>query len=110
MFAGAGNFAGFQEYILMTIAISVILGWLYNNTDGVLPVVMITNAASNMASIGRVAGDVPAVFDVLSGNVMFYLLCTALIILYTGSRTLTRNGTTPEVPGQYSDQPLAHTD
>lgn len=108
MLAGAGNFAGFQEYILMTIAMSVILGWLYNNTDGALPVVMVTHAASNMASISRITGDVPAVFDILSGNVMFYLLCAALITLYAGSQTLTRNGTTPKIPGQDSDQPLAH--
>lgn len=109
MIAGTGNFAGFQEYILMTIAMSVILGWLYNNTDGALPVIMVTHAASNMASITRITGDVPAVFDVLSGNVLFYLLCAALITLYTGSQTLTRNGTTPEVPGQHSDQPLSQT-
>lgn len=110
MFAGAGTFAGFQEYILMTIAMSVVLGWLYNNTDGVLPVVMVTHAASNMTAIGRVAGNRPAVFEVLSGNVLFYLLCATLIALYAGSRTLTRDGTIPEVPGQRSEQSLQHAD
>jgi membrane protease YdiL (CAAX protease family) len=99
MLAGAGTFAGFPQYILMTVALSVVLGWLYNNTDGALPVVMVTHAASNMATIGRVTGDLPVVFEILSGNVIFYLLCAALIALYAGSRTLTRDGTTPEIPG-----------
>jgi membrane protease YdiL (CAAX protease family) len=110
MLAGAGTFAGFQEYVLMTIAMSTILGWLYNNTDGALPVVMVTHAASNMTSIGRVTGDLPAVFELLSGNVMFYLLCATLIALYAGSRTLTRDGTTPQVPGQRREQPFQNAD
>jgi len=108
MLAGAGTFAGFQDYILMTIAMSVVLGWLYNNTDGALPVVMVTHAASNMASVGRVTSDLPAVFELLSGNVMFYLLCAGLIVLYAGSETLTQDGTTPKIPGQRSEQSLQH--
>lgn len=110
MLAGAGTFAGFHEYILMTIAMSTILGWLYNNTDGALPVVIVTHAASNMASIGRVTGNLPAVFELLSGNVLFYYVCATLIILYAGSRTLTRDGTTPEVPGQHREKSLQHSD
>lgn len=110
MLAGAGTFAGFPEYILMTITMSTVLGWLYNNTDGALPVVMVTHAASNMASIGRVTGDLPVLFELLSGNVLFYFLCAALIVLYAGSRTLTRDGTTPDVPGRRREQSFQHAD
>ena len=110
MFVGAGTFAGFQEYILMTITMSIVLGWLYNNTGGALPVVMVTHAASNMASIGRVTGDLPTVFELLAGNVLFYLFCAALIALYAGSQTLTRDSTIPEIPGQRNEQPLQYSD
>ncbi len=42
----------------MMVATSVILGWLYNNTGGALPVVVPTHAASNMALFGEVTGEV----------------------------------------------------
>lgn len=100
MIAGAGTFSGFTEYILMTVTMSIILGWLYNSTDGALPVVMVTHAASNMASIGNVTGNMPAIFDVVSGNIVFYICCASLIALYAGLQTLTRDGTIPEIPGQ----------
>jgi membrane protease YdiL (CAAX protease family) len=97
---GTGDFTVFWEYMLNVIAMSVILGWLYNNTEGALPVVMIAHASHNMPRIGDAARDVPAVFDILSGDAVFYLLCASIIALYTGSRTLTRDGTLPAVPGQ----------
>ena len=97
---GTGDFTVFWEYLLNVIALSVILGWLYNNTEGALPVVMIAHASHNMPRIGDAAGDMPAVFDVLSGDTVFYLLCASIIALYAGSQTLTRDGTLPEIPGQ----------
>jgi len=97
---GTGEFTVFWEYMLNIVAMSVILGWLYNNTEGALPVVMIAHASHNMPRIGNAAGDVPAVFDILSGDTVFYLLCASIIALYAGSQTLTRDGTVPTVPGQ----------
>ena len=97
---GTGDFTVFWEYMLNIVAMSVILGWLYNNTGGALPAVMIAHASHNMPRIGDAAGDVPAVFDILSGDTVFYLLCASIIALYAGSQTLTRDGTLPAVPGQ----------
>ena len=102
--AGLGNFTAFWEYMVMITAVSVLHGWLYNATKAALPVVMITHAAHNMPPIGSPTGDVPAVFDVLSGDAMVYLFCASLIALYAGSRTLTRDETLPEVPGQLGAQ------
>ena len=100
---GTGDFTVFWEYMLNVIAMSVILGWLYNNTEGALPLVMIAHASHNMPRIGEAAGDVLAVFDILSGDTVFYLLCASIIALYAGSQTLTRDGTLPAVPGQLRD-------
>lgn len=100
---GAGDFTVFWEYMLNIIVQSVILGWLYNNTKGALPVVMITHASHNMAPIGDVTGGVPAAFGILSGDAVFYVLCASLIALYTESQTLTRDGTLPAVPGQLGE-------
>ncbi|WP_158294464.1 MULTISPECIES: CPBP family intramembrane glutamic endopeptidase [Halorubrum] len=100
---GTGGFTVFWEYMLNIIAMSVILGWLYNNTGGALPAVMIAHASHNMPRIGDAAGDVPAVFDILSGDTVLYLLCALIIALYAGSQTLTQDGTLPAVPGQLGD-------
>jgi membrane protease YdiL (CAAX protease family) len=100
---GTGDFTVFWEYLLNVIALSVILGWLYNNTEGALPVVMIAHASHNMPRIGNAAGGVPAVFDILSGDTIFYLICASIIALYAGAQTLTRDGTLPAVPGQLRD-------
>jgi membrane protease YdiL (CAAX protease family) len=101
---GTGGFTVFWEYMLNVTVMSVILGWLYNNTDGALPVVMIAHASHNMPPIGDAAGDVPAVFDTLSGDAIFYLLCVSLIALYAGSQTLTRDGSLPGIPGRLGEQ------
>jgi membrane protease YdiL (CAAX protease family) len=101
--AGAGNFTVFWEYMLIAVAGSIVLGWLYNNTEGALPVVMVTHASHNMPPIGDPAGNVPAVFNILSGDAMFYILCASLITLYAGSQTLTRDGTLPHTPSQLNE-------
>jgi membrane protease YdiL (CAAX protease family) len=108
--AGAGNFGAFHEYVVMVVATSVILGWLYNNTRGALPVVMLTHAASNMAPFGEVTGELPVIFDVVSGNIIFYVACAALIVLYAGWKTLTKDGTLPDTPGRRTEKPLQHAD
>ncbi|ELZ42599.1 hypothetical protein C463_10660, partial [Halorubrum californiense DSM 19288] len=100
---GTGYFTFFWYCMVNVTAISVILGFLYNNTEGALPAVMIAHASHNMPRIGDAAGDVPAVFDILSGDTVLYLLCASIIALYAGSQTLTRDGTLPAVPGQLGD-------
>ncbi len=97
---GAGTFTVFWEYMLNVTAISVIFGWLYNNTSGALPAVMIAHAAHNMPPVGAPAGGVPAVFDAVSGDTMVYVCCAVLIALSVGTHTLTRDGTLPAVPGR----------
>jgi membrane protease YdiL (CAAX protease family) len=108
--AGAGTFTAFHEYIVYVVATSVILGWLYNNTKGALPVVMITHAASNMAPFGEVTAELPAIFDIVSGNIIFYVACATLIVLYAGWKTLTKDGTLPDIPGRRTERPLQHAD
>jgi membrane protease YdiL (CAAX protease family) len=103
---GGGNFTVFWEYVLNLMAISVVLGWLYNNTEGALPVVMVTHASHNMPAIGDLTGSAPAVFDVLSGDTVLYLGCALLITLYAGSQTLTRDGSLPGIPGRFGELPL----
>jgi membrane protease YdiL (CAAX protease family) len=100
---GTGDFTVFWEYMVNVTAMSVILGWLYNNTEGALPVVMVAHASHNMPRVGDAAGDIPAVFGILSGDTVFYLLCASLIVLYAGSQTLTRDRSLPGIPGQLSN-------
>ena len=101
---GTGDFTVFREYMLNVTVMSVILGWLYNNTEGALPVVMVAHASHNMPRIADAAGGVPGVFGVLSGDAVFYLLCASLIALYAGAQTLTRDGSLPDIPGQLDEQ------
>ena len=101
---GTGDFTVFWEYMLNITVMSVLLGWLYNNTNGALPVVMIAHASHNMPRVGEVTGDVPVVFNILSGDVIFYMICASLVGLYAGAQTLTRDGSLPEAPGQRRDQ------
>lgn len=100
MVAGFGDFAAFWEYTLNITAISIVYGWLYNTTDAALPVVMITHAAHNIPPISTSTGTVPTIFTTVSGDTMIYITCALLVTLYAGSRTLTRDGTLPGIPGQ----------
>jgi membrane protease YdiL (CAAX protease family) len=97
---GLGNFTAFWEYALTIVAVSVIFGWLYNNTGAALPVVMVAHASHNLPPVGRPTGDVPTVFATVSGDTMTYLACAVGVVAYTGVRTLTRDGTVPNVPGR----------
>ncbi|ERG94331.1 MAG: hypothetical protein J07HQW2_00765 [Haloquadratum walsbyi J07HQW2] len=59
---------------------------------------MIAHASHSMPRIGDAAGDVPAVFDMLSGDAVFYLFSASITALYAESQTLTRDGTLPAIP------------
>ena len=98
--ASAGDFTVFWEYMLNVVVQSVILGWLYNNTKGALPVVMVTHASHNMPPIGTPTTTALPVFDLLSGDAIFYVCCALLITLYAGTQTLTRDRTLPDIPGR----------
>ncbi|OYR43980.1 hypothetical protein DJ75_09800 [Halorubrum sp. Eb13] len=102
---GAGNFTVFWEYMLNITMMSVILGWLYNSTNGALPAVMIAHASHNMPPVGDPTGGAPGVFETLSGDAIFYLCCAVAITLYAGSQTLTRDRSLPDIPGQLTGQP-----
>ncbi|MCX2819776.1 type II CAAX endopeptidase family protein [Haladaptatus sp. F3-133] len=95
--AGLGNFTNFGEYMVNIVAVSIIFGWLYNSTKAALPVVMITHASHNMPPVAT--GDVPAVFDFVSGDTVLYVSCAAIIVLYAGAQTLTQDRTPPDIPG-----------
>lgn len=111
--AGLGGFTVFWEYAVNLVAISIVFGWLYNNTNGALPVVMLAHASHNMPPIGAPVDSVSPVFDVVSGDTIFYVACALLVTLYAGSQTLTRDGTLPGIPGrldEYMPQPGSSTD
>jgi CAAX amino terminal protease family. len=106
--AGLGDFAAFHEYALNIVAVSILLAWLYNNTEGGLLVVMITHATHNMPAFLGVS-EIPVAFDLLSGDVVFHWACVLLIVSYTSVQTLRRAGTLPAVPGRLTEKSLRGT-
>jgi hypothetical protein len=64
---------------------------------------MIAHASHNMPTIGDAAGGVPAVFEIISGDAVFYLLCASVIASSAGSQTLTRGRSLLDIPGQLSE-------
>lgn len=98
--AGVGSFPAFHEYAASVVAISILFAWLYNSTGGAIPVVMIAHASHNMPSFVAVSGEAPAVFDVLSGDVVLYCACAVVVSAYAGAQRLTRDGALPAVPGR----------
>lgn len=101
---GAGGSAVFRESVPILVAVSVVLGWLYDNTGGPLPVVMVTHASHNVPAFGNVTDDLPAAFGVLSGDATFDLRCGSPVALYAGSQTSTRDGTVPDISGHLSER------
>lgn len=72
---------GTLGYLVLTVGMSIILGWLYNTTGGSLPVVMVTHAASNMAAILAVSGPLPDLVESLPLGVLFYSACALAVVL-----------------------------
>jgi membrane protease YdiL (CAAX protease family) len=111
MMLGAGNFSSPADYVLMSIGISIVYGWLYNSTSGALPVVMVAHAASNMPGILRTTGAVPAVVEQLpvSPGAVFTLLVATVVVSYAGSEELVKDKL-PEVPGRSEGRDAATAD
>ncbi|MBP1921953.1 membrane protease YdiL (CAAX protease family) [Halorubrum alkaliphilum] len=98
---GLGSFTTPFNYALILIGTSVFYGWLYNETDGGLFVVMVAHAAGNMPAFIRVTGGTPHLLESLpiTPTVLFSLTFAGVLIWYAGSETLTRDGILPDVPG-----------
>lgn len=99
MVSGVGGISRpFPEYLVVTVATSILLAWLYNSTDGSLPVVMVTHAASNMTTILVVNGELTGLLESFPWDVLFHVLLVIGIVMYAGPTTLSRGGTPPQPP------------
>ena len=98
--AGVGDFPSLYAYVPEVVAFSLVLGWLYNATEGALPVVMLTHAAHNRPDFLGVSGEMPALAQTVPWDAVFYLVVIAIVVWQVGARTLTGDGTLPNIPGQ----------
>ncbi|WP_135363778.1 CPBP family intramembrane glutamic endopeptidase [Halosimplex halophilum] len=112
MLIGVGDFVGPTDYVVMAVGSSVVYSWLYNSTNGVLPVVMVAHAASNMPGVLRATGDVPAIVDrfPIGPSALFALSVVAAVVWYAGSDDLSRDGPLPDVPGRGDREAAATAD
>ena len=98
--AGVGNFPPLYAYVPEVVAFSLVLGWLYNATEGALPVVMITHASHNRPDLLGVSGEMPPIAQSVPWDAAFYVLVMTLVVWQVGASTLTAEGTLPEIPGK----------
>lgn len=96
--------ANLGPYYATLVSASVVFGWLYNSTDGALPVVMVAHAASNMPPFLAIAGEEPWLVELLPVSAALYATCAVAVVWYAGADTLTRDGSLPDVPGTPSDR------
>lgn len=92
--------ATLQSYYLTTILWAIVLAWLYNSTNGGLLVVIIAHAAGNLPPFLTVTSETPELVVTLPITELAYLFVALAVILYAGSRTLSRDGELPPVPGR----------
>ncbi len=92
--------AALHTYYIRTVLWAVVLAWLYNSTDGGLLVVMIAHAAGNLPPFLTVTGETPEPVATLPISELTYLVVALAVVLYAGSRTLSRDGELPSVPGR----------
>lgn len=88
------------SYYLTTMAQSVIFAWMYNSTSGGLLVVMIAHAAGNLPPFLAVTGETPELVATLPIRELTYVAVALAVVLYAGSRTLSRDGELPPIPGR----------
>lgn len=98
-----GSFADPVDYLAIQVAKSIVLAWLYNETGGALLVAMVVHAAGNMPGFLTVTGETPLVAEQLPVTPLYYCVVAAIVVLYAGHRTLTRDGSLPAVPGRVTD-------
>lgn len=92
--------ATLHSYYLTTILWSIVLTWLYNSSNGGLLVVIIAHAAGNLPPFLAVTGETLELVATLPIRELVYLVIALVIVLYAGSRTLSRDGELPPVPGR----------
>lgn len=109
LLTGASGFGPFYMYVPEAVAFSVVLGWLYNATEGALPVVMVTHAAHNRPDLLGAAGEVPTLAQSVPWDGVFYALVIAVVIWQVGARTLSRDRTLPAIPGTMAGGPSPST-
>lgn len=85
---------------VVTICWSIILAWMYNSTNGGLLVVMIAHAAGNLPPFLSVTGETPGPVATLPMTELAYTTVALAVVLYAGSRTLSRGGELPPVAGR----------
>ena len=91
--------ATLHVYYLTTVAQSVVFAWLYNSTDGGLLVVMIAHAAGNLPPFLVVTGETPGLVATLPVRELTYVAVALVVVVYAGSRTLSRDDELPPVAG-----------
>ncbi|WP_233993874.1 hypothetical protein [Salinibacter altiplanensis] len=96
---GWRGFAPLYVYMPEVVAFSVVLGWLYNASGGALPVVMVTHAVHNRPDILGAPGEMPVLAESVACDGIFYAIVIAIVAWQVGARTLSGDGTLPEVPG-----------
>jgi membrane protease YdiL (CAAX protease family) len=99
LLAGVGGFAPLYVYLPEVVAFSLVLGWLYNATDGALPVVMVTHTVHNRPDLLGASGEMPVLAESVAWDAVFYVLVIAIVAWEVGARTLSGDGTLPVVPG-----------
>lgn len=87
---------------LRTAALAIVLAWLDNSTAGALLVVMIAHAAGNLHPFFTISGEPPTLVATAPLTELAYVVALA-VAGYAGSRTLSRDGTLPPVPGREAD-------
>lgn len=102
--AGVGNFPAFYAYVPEVMAFSLVLGWLYNATEGALPVVMLTHAGHNRPDVLGVSGEMPALAQSVPWDAVFYAVVIALVAWQVGARTMTKDGALPKIPGRSTSE------
>ena len=87
-------------YYLTTTAQAIVFAWMYNSTNGGLLVVMIAHAAGNLPPFLAVTSETPGVVATLPMTELAYTTAALVVIIYAGSRTLSRDGNLPPVAGR----------
>jgi uncharacterized protein len=84
----------FASFLVWTLALSILLTWLYNNTAGNLLVVLLFHSAVNTAASLPLLLNAPGMAMMLNGA--FTWLAALVVILVMGGDKLSRSPITPD--------------